>query len=202
MHLLQRIAIYVLTIWIAYYISILSSWQTWLSRWQQVWYTQVVKSLSFANLIIHFRQRTLKNNCGLTVWIYVCLFRFLFFFGVNRPTREFFIIWRRHHCRWRAANFDLCSALMAIEQWGFFSVPHLLLHGASVCNGRLRGPLTPSPSVWQWSCHYLFLRTPISRIRGERSTSTPSRRFKNKLKQIKPYDLILYRSKNIQTKEF
>ena len=38
------------------------------------------------------------------------------------------------------------------------------------------------PSVWQWSCHYLFLRlrsvatgdrTPISRIRGERSTSTP-----------------------------
>ena len=40
------------------------------------------------------------------------------------------------------------------------------------------------PSVWQWSCHYLFLRlrsfatgdrTPISRMRGERSTSTPPR---------------------------
>ena len=39
-----------------------------------------------------------------------------------------------------------------------------------------------SPSVWQWNCHYLFLRlrsvatwdrTPISRTRGERSTSTP-----------------------------
>ena len=41
------------------------------------------------------------------------------------------------------------------------------------------------PSVWQWSCRYLFLRlrsvatgnrTPISRMRGERSTSTPPRR--------------------------
>ena len=40
-------------------------------------------------------------------------------------------------------------------------------------------------SVWQWSCHYLFLRlrsvatgnrTPISRMRGERSTYTPPRR--------------------------
>ena len=42
------------------------------------------------------------------------------------------------------------------------------------------------PSVWQWSCHYLFLRlrsvangdrTPIARTRGERSTSTPPRQF-------------------------
>ena len=38
--------------------------------------------------------------------------------------------------------FDLCSALMAIEQWVFFSVPHLLWHGASVYNGNLRGPVT------------------------------------------------------------
>ena len=44
----------------------------------------------------------------------------------------------------------------------------------------------PLPNVWQWSCQYLFLRlryiatgdrTPISRTRGERSTSTPPRRF-------------------------
>ena len=47
---------------------------------------------------------------------------------------------RRHH--WRVANFDLCSALMAIEQWVFFGVPHLLWHGASVYNGYLRGPVT------------------------------------------------------------
>ena len=42
----------------------------------------------------------------------------------------------------RAANFDLCSALMAIEQWGFFSMPHLLWHGASVYNGHLLRPVT------------------------------------------------------------
>ena len=51
---------------------------------------------------------------------------------------NFSLIWRRHHCWWRAANFDLCSALMAIEQWGFFSVPHLLWHGTSVYNGHPR----------------------------------------------------------------
>ena len=44
------------------------------------------------------------------------------------------------------------------------------------------------PCVWQWSCHYLFLRlrsvatkdrTPISRTRGECSTSTPPRRLES-----------------------
>ena len=35
-------------------------------------------------------------------------------------------------CRWWAANSDLCLALMDIEQWGFFSVPHLLWYGTSV----------------------------------------------------------------------
>ena len=42
----------------------------------------------------------------------------------------------------KAANFDLCSALMAIEQLGFFSVPHLLWHGASVFNSHVHGPVT------------------------------------------------------------
>ena len=53
--------------------------------------------------------------------------------------------WNWNLCRWRASNFDLCSALMAIEQWGFFSVPHLLWHGASVYNGHLRGPMILTP---------------------------------------------------------
>ena len=34
---------------------------------------------------------------------------------------------------------------MAIEQWGFLSVPLLLWHGASVYNGHLRGPVTLTP---------------------------------------------------------
>ena len=75
----------------------------------------------------------------LCVFFFVCL-EFIV------PFETFSLIWRRHHCRWRAANFDLlCSALMAIEQWGFFSVPHLLWHGASVYNCHLRGSVTHTP---------------------------------------------------------
>ena len=61
------------------------------------------------------------------------------------PLGNFSLIWRRHHCRWRAANFDLCSALMAIEQWRFFNVPHPLRHGLTLYNGHLRGPVTLTP---------------------------------------------------------
>ena len=34
---------------------------------------------------------------------------------------------------------------MAIEQLGFFSVPYLLSHGASVYNGHLQGPVALTP---------------------------------------------------------
>ena len=56
--------------------------------------------------------------------LFVCL-------GVFVSLENFPLIRRRYLYRWRAANFDLCSALMAIEQWEFFSVPHLLWHGSS-----------------------------------------------------------------------
>ena len=45
----------------------------------------------------------------------------------------------------KTANFNLCSALMAIEQWGFFSISYLLWYGASINNGDLRGPITLTP---------------------------------------------------------
>ena len=79
----------------------------------------------------------------LDVAISIKVHRFLFVWGYFIvPLENFSFIWRRHHYRWKAANFDLCSALMAIVQWGFFSLPHLLCHGASVYNGHLRGPVT------------------------------------------------------------
>ena len=61
---------------------------------------------------------------------------------------KFWLIWRRHHYQWRAANFDLCSALMAIEQWVFFSVPHLLWY-----NGHLQGPVTLAPFAKHFPAH-------------------------------------------------
>ena len=59
--------------------------------------------------------------------------------GVFVPLNNFSLIWRRYHYRWRAANFDLFSALMTFEQWGYFSVSHLLWQWASVYND-LWGP--------------------------------------------------------------
>ena len=82
------------------------------------------------------------------------------FFGFFVPLENLLLIWRRHHNRWRAANFDLCSALMGIEQWGFFSVPHLMWHGTSVSNGHLLGPLTLVPIAERLAVELslLFLR--------------------------------------------
>ena len=62
--------------------------------------------------------------------------------GFIVPLVNLSLIWRRPHYWRRAANFGLCSAIMAIGQWGFFSVPHLPWHGASIYNGHIRGPVT------------------------------------------------------------
>ena len=69
------------------------------------------------------------TTCFVCVWFFV-------------PLKNFLLTWRRHHCWWGAANFDLRSALIAIEQWGFFCVPHLLWHETSVYNGQFRGSVT------------------------------------------------------------
>ena len=104
------------------------------------------------------------------------------------PLEKFSLIWRHHHCRWRAAYFDLCSALMVIEHWGFFNVPHPLRHGPTAYYGHLRGPVTRTHVAErlavELSVPVLRLgsvatgdRTQISRMRGERSTSTSPRRW-------------------------
>ena len=83
--------------------------------------------------------------------------------GFYVPLERFSLIWRHHHCRWMAANFDLYKTLMAIEQWGFLSVPHLLWHGHpfKIVIFEDLWHLHLLPSVWQWSCHYLFFTTMI-----------------------------------------
>ena len=59
-------------------------------------------------------------------WQSVCFDRFIqslsqkkFVFFIV-PLENFSLIWRWHHYWWRVENFDLCSALMAIEHWEFF----------------------------------------------------------------------------------
>ena len=60
----------------------------------------------------------------------------------------FSLIWNCHNSEWKAPNFDLFSALRAIEQQGFYSVQYLLWHGTSVYNGHLRGPVTLTPYTY------------------------------------------------------
>ena len=64
--------------------------------------------------------------------------------GVDRPTREFFTHMEMSPLPVKGCKF-LCSALMAIEQWGLFNVPHLQWHGPTLYNGHLRGPVTLTP---------------------------------------------------------
>ena len=70
------------------------------------------------------------------------------------------LIWICDRCRYRDAKFDLCSELMAIALNGFCNEPHLLWNGLTVIMVISEDPWHKHlfPSVWQWSCHYLFLR--------------------------------------------
>ena len=66
-------------------------------------------------------------------WEGFVLSRTSLFLGGFRPTREIALICTRH-----IAGEGLHTALMAIEQWGIFNVPHLLWYGPTLYNGHLR----------------------------------------------------------------
>ena len=72
------------------------------------------------------------------------------------PLENFSLIWRRHHDRWRAVSFDLCSAPIAIEHWGFYSVLHIIWHEAFVYNVNSEdlwhSNLCQSPHKWTQGC--------------------------------------------------
>ena len=74
--------------------------------------------------------------------MFVCLF---VCFGSFVSLGNCSLIWNRHHYQWRTIHHDLFSTLMAIEQWGFFNVPHLLWHGPTLYNDHLRCSVTLTP---------------------------------------------------------
>ena len=118
-----------------------------------------------------------KKLLQLAIWFLVRLF------GVYRFTREFYKHMQMSPLAVKGCIFDLCSALMVIENWGFFSVPHLLWHRPTLYYGYLRGPVTFTPVAKRLAVELSLpvLTTEvcrdISRMRGERSTSTPPRRY-------------------------
>ena len=98
------------------------------------------------------------------------------FLGVVRLD-NFKRIWRRHHCRLKAPNVDLRSALMIIEQWGFFSVPHLLLDSnilllwssLRTCFTHIYFRAFITPSIFYLGLLYVGFEHPTFCMRGERS---------------------------------
>ena len=60
-----------------------------------------------------------------TIWLFVCLG-----FYVPLELENCSHTWIYHHYRWRASNFYLYPAQMAIEQWLFLSVPTCFDSGA------------------------------------------------------------------------
>ena len=65
--------------------------------------------------------------------------------GFIVPLENFALIWRPHHYRWWVSTFNLISALVVIEQWGFFNLQHLLWHGPTLYNGHHWGSVTLTP---------------------------------------------------------
>ena len=80
---------------------------------------------------------------------------------VLRPTQKIFTHMKMSPLPVKGFKFDLRSAPMAIEQWGF----HLMWHGASVYNGHRWRPMTlipvaehlavelSLPVFMTWVCH-------------------------------------------------
>jgi hypothetical protein len=62
-------------------------------------------------------------------WVIDCLLFYV-------PLKNFSLMWRRHHCQWRAIKISLC-----FEQGGIFIVSHLLWHRTSVFPVSSEGPL-------------------------------------------------------------
>ena len=125
-------------------------------------------------------------QCHVVVSFFVCFVYVEFIV----PLENFSLIWRRNHCRWWAANFELCSALMDFEQWGFFNVQHLLLHRPPLYNGHLRGSVTLTPVTERLAVELplLVFTSQVCRDQGsnpdlphasECSTSTPPQRSVN-----------------------
>ena len=87
--------------------------------------------------------------------------------------QNFSRMWRRHHYRRRAANFDLCSALIVIDQWELFCV-QLLWYGISIYNGHLWGLVTLTPIVERLAIELSLPVFTTSVRRGWDSNTQPS----------------------------
>ena len=139
----------------------------------------------------------------------VCLFVwgfFLFAWGFYVPYENFFTHMEAPPFPVKDFKFWPISAHMVIEQWGFFSVPQLLWHGASVYNDHLRELVTLTPvaevlavelslPVLMMGLSRTGFKHPTFRMRGERSNRLRHRsvgNLVNKLLLIFPFTIFCF----------
>ena len=109
--------------------------------------------------------------CG-PVRTYACLFVFFVcLFGFIIPLENISLIWRRHHCRWRAAILTYARHLWPYSSEGSLAChayydtvhPFIMVIFEDPWHSYLL------PSVWQWNCH-LFYDLDLSRLGFEHPT--------------------------------
>ena len=85
----------------------------------------------------------------------ICFFCPLLYF----PLQNMSLKCKRHHCRWRAAQFRRCSSYMTFDQEARFIVPHLLWQITMVLSGHMRRKAQKwSPYFYkQWAANNDFL---------------------------------------------
>ena len=101
------------------------------------------------------------------------IIKFLFvYLGSTVPLENYSFIWRRNHCRWRAANFDLARHSWPLSSEGsmachtYYNTGHLFIMviSESLWNSH------QLPNVYQWSYHYLFYDLCLSLLGFEHQT--------------------------------
>ena len=161
---------------------ILSVFNNFSLIWRRHHYRWRAACFDLCYIVVKINNVVCKTN---PMQLYICRMRLFFVdrLDFNRDIsvilsvfNNFSLIWRRHHYRWRAACFDLCSALMAVEQWWFFSVPHILWHGTSIYNGLLRGTMTLTRFLFDVDMSRLGFKHQNFHFRGERCNPLRHRR--------------------------
>ena len=111
----------------------------------------VMVSITMAFLYVLWNVRsTLKN---IMLWVF-------FIFEVFLLTRKFFTHMETLPLPVKGCKFCPMLGTRAIEQWRFFSVPHFCDKEHPFIMVITENPWHSHllPSVWQWSCNFLFLR--------------------------------------------
>ena len=113
----------------------------WICLQANVWQCIV---LIYGHWIYSWRFFLLKINWSVKA-LFCFKFEIVYFFpfvwGLSSHSRIFHSYGDVTITTMTSKNFDLYSALMAIEQW-IFDMPYLLWHGPTLYNGHLRGPVT------------------------------------------------------------